>query len=188
MGFPVNAKLGLAMRFDVVIDGYDLGSWSTCKGLSVSFKYEKVKELGEHTMNAFIPGWVEYPPVSLQRAMVKSDWSKTKDWLQIVASAPWLLTDSPIGDIAGGVSASVDGGEASVHAEIGGGAAGLAIAGPSSGKITLRDAGLEEVASWELDNVLPSAWKAPQFDANGKAVAIETLELVHEGFLVCLNV
>lgn len=164
MPIAASAQLGLSMRFDVVIDGYDLGSWTSCKGLSVSFKHEKVKELGEHTMNAFIPGWVEYPPLSLQRAMVKTDWSKTKDWLQIVASAPWLLADNPISDMAG------------------------VTAGPSSGKITLRDAKSEEVASWELANVLPSAWKAPQFDANGKAVAIETLELVHEGFLVCLNV
>lgn len=63
----------------------------------------------------------------------------------------------------------------------------MALLGPSSGKITLRDANLAEVASWELQNVLPNSWKAPAFDANGRNVALETLELVHEGFLVCLN-
>lgn len=176
-----DAMLGMAHRFACVIDGYDLGSWTKCSGLSVTFKYEKVKELGEHTTLSYIPGWVEYPAITLQRAMVKSDWEKTKEWLQIVASAPWLLTDNPAMDVAGSVSASAGGG-----LEVGGSVGG-SLLGPSSGKITLFDAALAEVASWELQNVLPQAWKGPSFDANGKLVALETLELVHEGFLVCLN-
>ncbi len=182
MPISANAMLGMAHRFSVVIDGSDLGSWTKCTGLSVSFKYDQVKELGEHTMTAYIPGRVEYPAITLQRAMVKSDWDKTKEWLQIVASAPWLLTDNPVTDMAGGISASAGSGGLEV-----GGSVGTALLGPSSGKITLFDAALGEVASWELQNVLPQAWKGPSFDANGKLVALETLELVHEGFLVCLN-
>jgi phage tail-like protein len=177
-----SATLGMANRFACVIDGCDLGSWTKCTGLSVSFKYDKVAELGEHTTNAFIPGRVEYPAITLQRAMVKSDWDKTKEWLQIVASAPWLLTDNAAMDVAGSVSVGTGGGALEV-----GGSAGGALMGPSSGKITLFDFKLAEVASWEIQNVLPQAWKGPQFDANGKLVAIETLELVHEGFLVCVN-
>jgi phage tail-like protein len=52
-----------------------------------------------------------------------------------------------------------------------------------SGKITLKDAWTQEVATWELRRVLPSKWSGPSFDANGSGVAIEQLELVHEGFL-----
>jgi phage tail-like protein len=177
-----DAALGMAHRFACVIDGYDLGSWTKCTGLSVAFKYDKVQELGEHTTSAYIPGRVEYPAITLQRAMAKSDWDKTKEWLQIVASAPWLLTDNPASDMAGSVSASVGPGGLQVGGSVGG-----SLLGPSSGKITLFDAGLSEVASWELQHVLPQAWKGPQFDANGKLVALETLELVHEGFLVCVN-
>jgi phage tail-like protein len=47
----------------------------------------------------------------------------------------------------------------------------------------VRDAGGEEVASWNLTGVYPSKWTGPSLDANGKAVATETLELVHNGFL-----
>jgi phage tail-like protein len=178
--------LGVVFRFGVVIDGYDLGSWSTCKGLAVTFKHEKVKELGEHTTNTLIPGWVEYGTISLQRAMTKSDWDKTKAWLQIVASAPWLATENPVAEAAGEVSVSV-GGEGIEYGGGAGGSAGMALQGPSSGKITMFDTALEEVASWELQNVMPAAWKGPQLDANGKVVAVETLDLVHEGFLVCAN-
>jgi phage tail-like protein len=159
---------GLAMRFEVVIDGYDLGAWTSCRGLAVTFKHDRVLELGEHTLTGYIPGRVEYSPVSLGRAMVKSDWDKTKAWLEMVGSAPWLLADSPSVDIASN--------------------AGGFDVGTSTGKITLRDAHLDEVATWELQGVLPAAWKGPQFDANGKAVAIETLDLVHGGFLDCWSV
>ena len=159
---------GLAMRFEVVIDGYDLGAWSTCRGLGVTFKHEQVKELGEHTVVGYIPGRMEYTPISLQRAMVKTDWEKTKAWLEMVGSAPWLLGDTPGVDVASN-------------------AGGFSL-GTSSGKITLSDAHREEVATWELQGVLPSSWKGPQLDASGRTVAIETLDLVHGGFLDCWSV
>ncbi|MGC9671529.1 phage tail protein [Planosporangium sp. 12N6] len=50
-------------------------------------------------------------------------------------------------------------------------------------RITLLDAHRQEVASWSLRNVYPAAWKGPNLDASGQQVAVETLELVHEGFL-----
>jgi hypothetical protein len=120
--------------------------------------------------------------------MTKSDWGKTKEWLQIVASAPWLAADG-VNDVVNAVG-DVEvafGGDGVQFGASGGAEAGVAITGPSSGKITLFDQHYEEVASWELQNVMPAAWKGPQFDASGKAVAIETLDLIHEGFLVCAN-
>ena len=50
-------------------------------------------------------------------------------------------------------------------------------------KITLFDAHNEEVSSWSLQNVLPWAWTGPTLNATSKDVAVEKLELVHEGFL-----
>ncbi len=49
--------------------------------------------------------------------------------------------------------------------------------------ITLLDAHGEKVATWALRNVFPSSWKGPDLNATANAVALETLELVHEGFL-----
>ncbi len=153
-------KLGLDMRFDVVIDGFELGSWSTCKGLKVAFEYDKVKELGEHTTNHLIPKFVNYQNVVLQRAIARDDWAKTKGWLELTVAAPWIL-----GENVPGVS-------------------GIP-AGPSSATITLKDAYLDEVASWTLEEAMPAAWTGPTLNASGKMVALETLELIHEGFLTC---
>jgi phage tail-like protein len=55
--------------------------------------------------------------------------------------------------------------------------------GARTARITLFDAHREEVASWSLRNVYPAAWHGPDLDATGNNVALETLQLVHEGFL-----
>lgn len=156
MGLSQSAMLGMAMRFEVVVDDHDLGSWSSCKGLNVTFKHTKVNELGQHEYSAFIPSRAEYSTVVLQRALEKGDWDKTRTYLAKVSAADWMLDSVGLG---------------------GGGGGG------SSARITLHDAKLGEVASWTLANVLPTAWKGPALDAGGKQVALETLELCHEGFL-----
>jgi len=50
-------------------------------------------------------------------------------------------------------------------------------------KISLLDAFNGEVASWTLRSIYPKRWSGPDLNAGGHDVAVETLELVHEGFL-----
>jgi phage tail-like protein len=50
--------------------------------------------------------------------------------------------------------------------------------------ITVYDSYGEQVMTWTLVNARPCAWSGPDLDANASKVAIETLELVHEGFVV----
>lgn len=40
----------------------------------------------------------------------------------------------------------------------------------------------QQAAAWTLTGVYPVRWTGPQLDANGRAVATETLELAHDGF------
>lgn len=148
MSFSETDLLGLAFRFEVVVDGFDLGSWSSCKGLGVTFKHQKVLELGQHAHTSYVPDRADYTNVLLMRAMKAGDWTTTKQWLEDVSGDGWLITS-----------------------------------GANSATIRLKDAKLDTVAEWTLRNALPASWKAPQFDANGKTVALETLELQHEGFL-----
>lgn len=140
---------GLVMRFEVDVGGYRLGSWSTCKGLDVTFKYQQVKELGQHAYSTFLVDRAEYSKVTLQRAMRAGDWEITKQWLETITNDAQFVR-------AGRTTMAT---------------------------ITLFDARLGAVATWSLRNATPSAWRGPQLDAKGSAVALETLELVHEGFL-----
>lgn len=50
--------------------------------------------------------------------------------------------------------------------------------------IILRDDLGEEKVRWNVRNAFPSKWSGPSFDATSEAVAIETLELTHEGIEV----
>lgn len=135
--------LGVTMRFEVVIDGVDLGGWATCQGLAVEFNPEAVRELGENETVQYLPGVVSYPKIVLTRAMTAEDSAKVRSWLA-----------AKVGD-----------------------------ATPGTASIVLRDAKRRQVAKWDLRNVLPARWTGPTLDAGTSRVAIETLELVHEGFL-----
>lgn len=47
--------------------------------------------------------------------------------------------------------------------------------------ITVNDAQGQPVARYHLENAWPAKWEGPTLKASGNDVAIETLELVHEG-------
>lgn len=47
--------------------------------------------------------------------------------------------------------------------------------------IILADHKGEEKIRWNLENCWPTSWNAPDFNSTSDEVAIETLELVHEG-------
>ncbi len=50
-----------------------------------------------------------------------------------------------------------------------------------NGSIVLLDRRGQEVARWNFLSAWPSKWTGPSFTAEGTDVAIETLELAHEG-------
>jgi phage tail-like protein len=50
-------------------------------------------------------------------------------------------------------------------------------------EITVLDPAGEVVAMWNLAGVFPARWTGPTLDVAGNQVAIETLELAHNGFM-----
>jgi phage tail-like protein len=48
--------------------------------------------------------------------------------------------------------------------------------------VVVQDADNESGPGWEFRNAWPSRYEGPRLDATGEAVALETLEIVHEGF------
>lgn len=51
-----------------------------------------------------------------------------------------------------------------------------------NGSILLLNRKGDTVARWHFYRAWPAKWTGPDFNAEGKDVAIETLELAHEGF------
>lgn len=138
-----SSQYGLVMRFDVVVDGINLGAWSSCDGLNVDFGLKEIKVGGNNDHKVYLPDRVFYPHLVLKRAMTQSESAKVMGWLRSMVDA-------------------TDGGSAT---------------------ITLRDSHNQTVAEWTFANARPASWKGPTLNATGKDVAIEILELVHEGFL-----
>ncbi len=50
-----------------------------------------------------------------------------------------------------------------------------------NGSIVVLDSAGNEVVRWNFRNAWPAKWDGPDFTAKGNDVAIETLELAHEG-------
>ena len=50
-------------------------------------------------------------------------------------------------------------------------------------KVSVRDAAGEEVAAWTFGQVRPVKWQGPSLDVGQNQVAVEVLELAHNGFL-----
>ena len=144
---------GLAMRFQVTVDGLDLGSWSACSSLKVKLEAKKVTSGGDYSTQRIMPDHVEYPNITLQRAVHQTDTKTVKAWLEEKVTQ-WMNW-SGSGDIYPGGTA----------------------------KITLLGVQGTEVMHWDLTGVYPVSWSGPELAANKKDVAIETLELAHQGFL-----
>jgi len=152
MPLSQDALLGMAMRFQVVVDDINLGSWATCRGLTVEFKNQLVNEGANYEYQVILPDRLSYSSVTLTRAMTKADSQSVQAYLSKVVSK-WYDANSPTDYNAG------------------------------TAKITLLDAHGGEVTSWTLRSVYPKKWSGPDLNASGRDFAIETLELIHEGFL-----
>jgi phage tail-like protein len=87
-----DARLGLASRFDVTIDGHDLGGWAECSDLAVDFGDYKVEELGNNGFVHHLPDISKYKPVTLKRAMSAGTWKSTLNWLGEVQRMPPHVT------------------------------------------------------------------------------------------------
>lgn len=144
---------GLTMRFQVTVDGLNLGAWSACRGLQVKLESTKVTSGGDYSTERILPKQVSYSNITLERAVHPADSKTVKAWLEQKVSQ-WINYDGSGPPYAGGTA-----------------------------KITLLGVQGQEVMSWELTGVYPASWSGPSLSATDTKVAIETLELAHQGFL-----
>lgn len=82
MPISLSTMLALTTRFHVSVDGVNLGGWARCQGLSVKFNPEPIKEGGNYQYEPILPGHIQYPNVTLARAMNADDTAKVQRWLQ----------------------------------------------------------------------------------------------------------
>jgi phage tail-like protein len=148
------SRLGLSMLFSVKIAGCeDLGKWSSCEGLKVEFKYEKLRSGGEYDCEYIQPQHVTYSPVTLRRGVEFTGSGSVQAWLRGVVLR-WQLWEGQ-GRQFSGTTVTID----------------------------LFDVYKTPVAGWRLKNAYPVSWSGPSMNAKTNEVALETLVFEHEGFL-----
>ena len=88
------APRGLASRFQVTIDGQDLGAWSSCKGLEVDFQHVTYEELGNNQFVHYLPKAAKYSQITLVRACTAEESAALQAWLGTVVMQPTKGTAS----------------------------------------------------------------------------------------------
>ena len=76
-----DARIAIASRFWVTVDGIDLGGWSKVDGLKVSFKLYKYEPLGHNGHIPVLPDRLDYGQITLTRAINDKDSPKVRTWL-----------------------------------------------------------------------------------------------------------
>ena len=150
-------RVGLAMRFKVEVAAagvIQLGSWTSCEGLKVEFKYESVRAGGEYDDTHVLPLHVSYGPVTLKRAVEPPYSTAVQDWLKSVATE-WT---QGMGEAAVGKAVTIT--LFDVYQNI-----------------------AKPAAQWTLQNAFPMSWSGPSMTAKTNEIAMETLVLEHSGFL-----
>jgi phage tail-like protein len=152
MADPTRSKTdpGTQFRFEVTIDGMDIGSFTAIEGLSAEYEVETVKEGGENGFEHRLPGRLKYSTIKLSRAL---DAKSARDAGGLAA---WFTKLGRIGSQSNATK---------------------------SAAINAVDSSGKKIAGWNLVGVYPFRWTGPSFSADGSAIAKETIELAHNGFV-----
>ena len=78
---------GLGLRFNVKIDGQDLGNWQKCEGLNFEYDVLEYREGGENGYVHHLPGRVKFQNIRLTRPVDVAS-SKVGMWLQSLQMVP----------------------------------------------------------------------------------------------------
>lgn len=134
---------GLALRFDVRIDGVAVGTFTGCQGLGASYEAFEWPEGGDNGTVVRLPGRLSYTTVTLVRA-VDTDSGRLAAWFAQQRFRPARRT----------------------------------------AVITLYDGNGALVSRWTLQGAWPVSYSGPRLTTgpDGDAVAVETLQLCHQGF------
>jgi phage tail-like protein len=136
---------GIALKFDVRIDPYDIATFTGCSGLNQQYEVLEWQEGGDNGTVARLPGRLSYGNVVLTRS-VDEDSGHLAAWFSQQQRHPVRQT----------------------------------------AVIRLFDGNGGVVASWTLAGAWPVRYSGPTLATGpgGEAIAVEILELAHQGFVM----
>jgi phage tail-like protein len=144
-------------RFSLELDQVRVAGFAECSGLQLETKVLEYKEGGNNSTTLKFPEGSSYGNITLKRGLSKSN--ELVNWQVDVATGSFSKNKRP----------------------------SLIDKNPTPGPkvaITLLNEKGDAIKSWNLVRPIPVKWVGPDFKASGNEVAIESLEIAHEGFKV----
>jgi phage tail-like protein len=142
-------------QFQVEVEGKPVATFSECGGLEVNVKYDEVREGGQNEFVHRLPGRVEYGNLVLKRGYLPADGTAAGEGLSEFFR--WCLS-----------ALNRQGNQVQRH----------------DVSVTLVSQTGTRIYSWVFRRCYPVKWSGPSLRAGENAVAVETLELAHEGLLI----
>ena len=146
-------------RFSLELDQVRVAGFAECSGLQLETKVLEYKEGGNNSTTLKFPEGSSYGNITLKRGVSRSN--ELLNWQVDVATGSFSKNKRP------------------------------SLTGPNPNPtpnpkvaITLLNEKGDTIKSWNLIRPFPVKWVGPDFKANGNEVAIESLEIAHEGFKV----
>jgi len=142
-------------RFSLELDQVRVAGFAECTGLQMETKVLEYKEGGNNSTTLKFPEGSSYGNITLKRGLSKSN--ELMDWQVDVATGSFSKNKRP------------------------------SLSNPDPNPrvaIALLNEKGDTVRTWHLVRPLPVKWVGPDFKASGNEVAIESLEIAHEGIKV----
>lgn len=149
-------KLAPGYLFSIELNGNEIAIFSECSGLGARRAVETVAEGGVNDYKHKLPGQFEYDHITLKRGLSMSvllwKWFESGKYNFAVVHQTVSIVQ-----LAPGITDASKGGT------------------PLTG-------GFGKVAKWSLNRAFPVSWKMSELSVNNTdSIAVETLELAHEG-------
>jgi phage tail-like protein len=143
-------------QFQVEIDGKSVATFSECGGLEMNVKYDEVREGGQNEFVHRLPSRVEYGNLVLKRGFVPADGTLAGEGVSEFFR--WCLT---------GLNRQ---GSLVQRRDV---------------TVTLISQGAgTRIYSWVFRRCYPVKWSGPSLKTGDNSIAIESLELAHEGLQI----
>ena len=144
-------------RFKLELGSIVVAGFSECSGLNVEVKVFEYKEGGNNSTTLKFPEAATYSNVVLKRGVTSG--LDLINWQLDVVNGAFEINKRPQFPLDKNPPANQK----------------------KSIAVLLLNEGGEEVRRWNLVRAFPVKWAGPEFKGVGNEVAIETLELAHEG-------
>ena len=147
-----------SFRFRLEIDSVQVAGFSECTGLQMETKLFEYKEGGRNDTTLKFPEHTSYGNLTLKRGITQAD-DYLRKWQRDIATSQFK--ENPRSESTNRTNKKT--------------VAILLLDEQDNDKVVRR---------WNLVAALPVKWVGPDFKASASEVAIETLEIAHEGIEV----